>query len=145
MRLIQKTVIVSCSSKQMYELVNDIESYPRFLPWCSAAEIENSTDEALVATVSLALGKIKQSFTTRNTLQPGKRIDMDLVRGPFKQLTGHWKFEDIEEHACRVQLELNFEFENKMLVLTFNKAFEYIMYALIDAFETRAIQVYGKQ
>ena len=128
----------------MFELVNDVESYPRFLPWCTGAEIEDAGEDHFIATVSLSWGGMRKSFTTRNTLQPGRQIDMNLVRGPFKQLTGRWQFDDLAGDCCRVGLEMDFEFKNKILKLALDKAFEHIAYSLIDAFKTRATQLYAR-
>ena len=128
----------------MFALVNDVESYPGFLPWCSAAGIESAGENHLVATITLSLGKLQQSVTTRNTLQPGKRIDMELVRGPLRHMRGAWRFDDVGDGNCRVSLELNFEFKNKILKLALDKAFGRLSYASVDAFRNRARQVYGE-
>ncbi len=129
----------------MFDLVNDVESYPRFLPWCSGAEVEGAGENNLIATVILSWGGIKQSMTTRNTLQPGRRIDMRLVRGPFKQLAGCWQFDEVADDSCRICLELDFEFKNRILKLALDKVFEHIMYSSVDAYQTRAAQIYGKR
>ena len=128
----------------MFALVNDVESYPGFLPWCSAAGIESAGENHLVATITLSLGKLQQSVTTRNTLQPGKRIEMELVRGPLRHMRGAWRFDDVGDGNCRVSLELNFEFKNKILKLALDKAFGRLSYASVDAFRNRARQVYGE-
>ena len=132
------------TSRQMFALVNDVESYPAFLPWCSAAGIEDGGEDHLVATITLSLGKIQQSVTTRNTLRPGKRIDMELVRGPLRHLRGVWRFDDVDGGNCRVSLDLDFEFKNKILKLALDKAFGHLSYASVDAFRNRAGQVYGR-
>ena len=128
----------------MFALVNDVESYPGFLPGCSAAGIESAGENHLVATITLSLGKLQQSVTTRNTLQPGKRIEMELVRGPLRHMRGAWRFDDVGDGNCRVSLELNFEFKNKILKLALDKAFGRLSYASVDAFRNRARQVYGE-
>ena len=132
------------TSDRMFALVNDVESYPEFLPWCSAARIEGAGKNHLIATIILSLGKIQQSVTTRNTLQPGRRIDMELVRGPLQQLCGVWRFDDVASGNCRVSLSLDFEFKNKILKLALDKAFGQLTYMSIDAFRNRARQVYGR-
>ena len=142
---VTRTTVVPYTSDQMFALVNDVESYPRFLPWCVGAEIEGAVKNQLIATVTLSWGGIRQSVTTRNTLQPSRRITMDLVRGPFKQLTGCWQFDEVAGNCCRVCLELHFEFKNRILKLALDKAFEHIMYSSVDAFNNRATQIYGKR
>jgi len=134
---------VPYTAEQMYELVNDIESYPAFLPWCSDASVTVHGDDSLTASLSMAAGRIRRSFTTENTMQPGRRIDVRLVNGPFRYLSGYWTFEPEEGGACRITLEMDFEFKNKLLKMTLSKLFHHIMDSLVDAFTRRARQVYG--
>ncbi len=129
----------------MYALVNDINAYPDFLRWCKKAEVHDQSAHHLTATIALEAGKVKQSFTTRNTMQPGQRIDMQLVEGPFKYLKGSWQFSDIDTHLCKIELDIQFEFKNKLLKLALNHTFNHIMNGMIDAFSQRACEVYGKR
>ena len=142
---ISKTTVVPYTPEEMYVLVNDIESYPVFLPWCTAAKISFQQEESLTATLSLALGKIKQSFTTENTMQDGSRIDMQLIEGPFKHLSGYWRFIQEDEQSCYVQLHMHFEFKNKIIKHTLGKAFYKVMDTLVDSFVQRAQQIYGNR
>ena len=142
---ISKTTVVPYTPEEMYVLVNDIESYPAFLPWCSAAKILTQQDESLTATLSLALGKIKQSFTTENTMQDGSRIEIQLIEGPFKHLSGYWKFNPEDEQSCHIQLHMDFEFKNKIIKHTLGKAFYKVMDSLVESFAQRAQQVYGNR
>ena len=143
MTKISKATVVPYTPEEMYVLVNDIESYPAFLPWCSAAKILTQQEESLTATLSLALGKIKQSFTTENTMQDGSRIEIQLIEGPFKHLSGYWKFNPEDEQSCHIQLHMNFEFKNKIIKHTLGKAFYKVMDSLVESFVQRAQQVYG--
>jgi ribosome-associated toxin RatA of RatAB toxin-antitoxin module len=129
----------------MYSLVNDVESYPYFLPWCTDAEVFDPRPDRLRATISLNAGRIKQVFTTENTMQPGRRIDVHLVSGPFRYLEGHWEFQPEGSGGCRVFLEMNFEFKNKVVKLALDKIFNHIVTTLVDAFRERAEQVYGRR
>jgi len=140
---ISKTAVVPYTPSEMYALVNDIESYPVFLPWCTAAKISNKKDESLIATLSLAMGKIKQSFTTENIMREGSRIDMRLIEGPFKHLTGYWKFNPEDEQSCHIQLHMNYEFKNKIIKYTLGKMFYTVMNTMVESFVQRAQQVYG--
>ncbi|MCK5668228.1 MAG: type II toxin-antitoxin system RatA family toxin [Gammaproteobacteria bacterium] len=142
---ISKTTVVPYTPEEMYVLVNDIESYPAFLPWCSAAKILTQQEESLTATLSLALGKIKQSFTTENTMQDGSRIEIQLIEGPFKHLSGYWKFNPEDEQSCHIQLHMDFEFKNKIIKHTLGKAFYKVMDSLVESFAQRAQQVYGNR
>ena len=133
------------SAEEMYDLVNDIEAYPQFLPWCTAAQIVSRNDNTLRARIALAKGKIKQSFTTANTLQPGRAIHMRLVEGPFKHLTGNWRFAPLDAHSCQVSLEMNFEFANRIISLALGPIFNRILNALVRAFQQRAVDLYGRR
>jgi len=129
----------------MYALVNDIESYPDFLHWCKHAEILYAANTHLRATIAIETGKIKQSFTTENRMQPGRSISMQLVEGPFKYLSGHWQFEPQINQSCKISLNIQFEFKNKLLKLALNKAFNYIMASLVESFSQRACEIYGRR
>jgi len=136
---------VPYTSDEMYVLVNDIESYPSFLPWCTEAKILSQQEESLIATLSMALGKIKQSFTTENTMQDGSRIDIELIEGPFKHLSGYWRFIQEDEQSSHIHLHMHFEFKNKIIKHTLGKAFYKVMDTLVDSFVQRAQQIYGSR
>lgn len=140
---VNRSTVVPYTSRQMFALVNDVESYPSFLPWCNAAEVEVDGENRRIATITLSLGRLRQSVTTRNTLQPDRRIDMDLVRGPLHKLCGAWRFDDVAGGGCRVSLDLAFEFKNRVLRLALDKAFGGLTYSSMDAFRNRARLVYG--
>ncbi len=142
---ISKTTVVPYTSDEMYVLVNDIESYPIFLPWCTEAKIISQQEESLTATLSMVLGKIKQSFTTENTMQDGSRIDIQLIEGPFKHLSGYWRFIQEDEQSCHIHLHMHFEFKNKIIKHMLGKAFYKVMDTLVDSFVQRAQQIYGSR
>lgn len=142
---IHKRETVPYSADEMYSLVNDIESYPDFLPWCKNAEILEPGTGRLKACIYLEAGKIKQSFSTQNTMQPGKSIDMKLLEGPFKFLTGHWQFDAVDDNTCTVKLDIAFEFKNKLLKLALSGTFHRILDTLVDSFVRRAESVYGRR
>jgi len=143
--VIRKTAVVPYTAEQMYDLVNNVDAYPEFLPWCSDASIDVQGEESLTASLTMATGRIRQSFTTENTMEPGRRINVRLVTGPFRYLTGSWVFEPADGgKSCRISLEMDFEFKNKILKLTLSKLFHHIVDTLVDAFTRRAVQVYGR-
>ena len=142
---ISKSVEVLYSADEMYTLVNDIESYPSFLPWCNDTRVFRQSDRKLSATLELAIGRIRQSFSTENTMEPGRLISMRLIKGPFKQLAGTWKFDQIDNNKCRVELHMHFEFKNRILKLSLEGIFNRIMDTLVESFVNRAIQVYGQR
>lgn len=145
LRHFRSTTQVRYSAEEMYDLVNDIEAYPQFLPWCTAADIVSRNENTLSARIVLAEGKIKQSFTTANTLKRGRSIEMHLIEGPFKHLTGSWRFDPLDAQRCEVSLEMDFEFANRIISVAFGPIFIRILNSLIRAFQQRAVDLYGER
>ena len=143
MPMIHKTAIVPYTPAQMYDLVNDIASYPEFVPWCAESHVLTCTEEAITATLVFARGSMKKAFTTKNQLQKDTRIEMGLLDGPFKHLRGVWCFEALAEGHCRVTLDLDFEFSTRLLGVMFGPLFHQVANRLVDAFHQRANAVYG--
>jgi len=143
MPTIHRNALLPYSATKMYDLVNDINQYPQFLPWCRQANIHQTTPEWIEASIEIAKGGIHKTFTTRNYLTPVQKIDMKLVEGPFKHLHGLWDFESLAENACKVSLTLEFEFSNALLAMAMGAMFNQIANTLLDAFCQRAHQVYG--
>lgn len=139
---VAKSALVPFSAEQMYLLVNDVQHYPAFLPWCSSATVLSQHDNTLDAQVTIDVKGIKKSFTTRNTATPHSRIDLVLVDGPFSSLTGYWAFQILKEDACKVMLTLDFEFSNQLLAATIGPVFNHIANTMVDAFSQRAHNVY---
>jgi ribosome-associated toxin RatA of RatAB toxin-antitoxin module len=142
---INRSAIVPYSCAEMYDLVTNIDEYPDFLPWCGGSRIISSTPEKLVAEIQIAYKKINKGFTTENTLMPNERMVMNLVEGPFKHLRGDWVFTQLEDRACKVALELDFEFSNKLIAFAIGPIFSNIANTFVDNFRQRAEQVYGKR
>lgn len=143
MPLIQRSALVRFSAAQMFALVDDIPAYPQFLPWCSAASEKQRDGDDVVASIQIARGGFQRAFTTRNRLQKDKMIEMRLVEGPFRHLQGFWRFEALDEGACKVSLDIEFEFDSKLLAFTLGPVFGQICNSLVDAFVTRAKVKYG--
>jgi len=144
MAIINKSALVRYSASQMYELVDDIDAYPEFLPWCKNATVLSRDEDEVHATLALSRGGIHKTFTTCNRLQKGKMIEMRLVDGPFQHLEGFWRFEKLGEGACKVSLDLEFEFSNRLLDVTLGPIFNQIANSLVDAFCERAVNSYGR-
>lgn len=140
---IDRSALVWHSAERMQALVSDIPSYPLFLPWCSAAEIHDVSPEQVLASIEVTKGGVRHRFTTRNLMGP-QRIDIDLVEGPFQRLHGRWFFEPLDVNASKVILKLDFEFGGRLSKLAFGPIFSQAANSLVDAFCTRADQVYGK-
>jgi ribosome-associated toxin RatA of RatAB toxin-antitoxin module len=143
MTTIHKSALVPYSAEQMYTLVDDIPAYPEFLPWCSGSKEINRGENEVEASLDIAHSGVHKSFTTRNHLEINKTIEMQLVKGPFKHLNGIWRFEPLGDAGSKVMLDLEFEFSNKLLGMTFGPLFSKIASSLVDAFIQRAQKVYG--
>ena len=143
MHHISKSAIVPYSCEQMYQLVNQVNNYPEFLNWCSSASILNQTDSEITASVSIKKSAFNQTFTTINTLTINQRIDMRLKDGPFNHLSGAWIFTALSDNACKVELELEFNFSSKVVDVAIAPIFTSIANSQLDAFVTRAKQIYG--
>lgn len=143
MTTISRSALVEYDQDRMYALVADIESYPVFLPWCRDARILERDDETITAMIEIAYKGIHKSFTTRNRVHPCKMMEMHLVEGPFKYLRGYWHFAPLEGHGCKVTLDLEFEFSNKLIGMTVGRVFNEIANQMVDSFCARAQDVYG--
>jgi ribosome-associated toxin RatA of RatAB toxin-antitoxin module len=126
----------------MFALVNDVARYPEFLPWCVGARVEPVSQDALLATLTVARGVLRMDFTTRNTVQPDARILMELTDGPFKLLRGEWRFEAIGDRGSRVRFRVEFEFKSKLMGAALSSVFEDVCATTVDAFVQRAQQIY---
>ena len=140
---ISRSALVMYSAEQMYDLVSDIESYAEFLPGCAGGRIDRQEGEQLEATLEVAKAGLRHSFSTRNKMIPGKSIEMQLLEGPFKHLSGVWTFQPLGDDGCKVSLELEFEMSNKLTQATLGGLIGQMMNAMVDAFGKRAKQIYG--
>jgi len=144
MAVVQKNVLISYSAEQMFALVEKVEDYPLFLPWCGGVNVLERSDEQLKATLSINYHGIKQSFTTQNVNSPPNMMEMRLVDGPFKQLHGQWTFTALRSNACKIEFDLRYEFSSKLLEHLIGPVFGKITNSFVDAFCARAEVVYGK-
>jgi ribosome-associated toxin RatA of RatAB toxin-antitoxin module len=145
MTVIQRSSIVPHSTEEMYKLVNAIEDYPQFIPWCHETEVHSRDEDEIRATLYFEGGGFKKSFTTCNRLQQNKMIEMRLIHGPFRHLEGFWTFEEKGDEQSLVRLDLEFELANKLLGIAFGAVFNQVANTLVDAFSKRAQQVYGNK
>ena len=128
----------------MYDLVNAVDTYPEFLPWCGGARIEQQTDTSMEAAIQIRVAGLDQWFKTSNIMVPGESIVMQLVEGPFKKLRGQWKFLPREETGCRIELVLEFEFKAGLAAKLIAPAFTRIANTMVDSFCQRAHELHGK-
>ncbi len=146
MKTVQKSVLIWYHAQEMYALVIDVASYPQFLPWCDRASVLQEHEDGMTAEVGIAIGGVHQTFTTRNRHTTDRAVDLQLVEGPFSRLEGHWRFTplgDGAERACRVELNLDYGFDNATLGKLVGPVFDRIASNLVDAFVKRAQHVYG--
>ncbi len=143
MPVIARSALVCYSAQQMFDLINDIEAYPQYMEGCVGAQIIAREVDLLEARLDLNKAGVQQSFTTRNQLRPPHEMRMELVEGPFSQFAGAWQFTALNETACKVSLDLRFEFSNKLLAVVANKWFEAVASKQVDALCQRAKLVYG--
>ena len=145
MATVKKSALVLYSTAEMYALVSDIEAYPQFLPWCRSTQVLSRNENEVRATIEMAKGGVHKSFTTCNRMQIHKMIGMRLLEGPFKRLEGYWRFEALRADASKVSLDMEFEFANYLLRVAIEPVFKQIANSLVDAFCSRAADLYGKR
>ena len=143
MAVVHKTVFLGYSAQQMFDLVAQVEDYPKFLPWCGEVKVLERGENTLVATLAIHYHGIRQSFTTSNANTPFNQMKMTLVDGPFKCLDGTWSFKALREDACKVEFDLHYEFSNRMLEQLIGPVFGVIANSMVDSFCKRAETVYG--
>ena len=127
----------------MFALVNDVESYPSFLPWCNDVEVHERQQNIVEATLELHRGSISRHFRTRNTSVPGQSMEILLVHGPFRHFGGGWTFQQLGDLGCKVTLALDFEFESRLLEKALGSFFEETCNSLVDAFVRRANSIHA--
>ena len=140
---VERSAILPYSAAQMFQLVNDIDSYPEFVPWCVKCGVHKQSAEEKEATMTFAKRGINASVTTRNELQQNKKIVMRLVKGPFKELVGAWSFHEIDATSCKVELDMRFTFSNRLYAMTLGPVFNQVANKLVSAFTERARDIYG--
>jgi ribosome-associated toxin RatA of RatAB toxin-antitoxin module len=142
MKRIARSAIVPHSAAQLHAVVEDIESYPRFLPWCVGVEVKSRTPTSTVAALAVGLRGVRQSFTTHNENRPPDTIDMKLVEGPFRHFAAAWRFQALGEKACKVEFSMEFEFASRALAALLQPVFEHIADSMVDAFTRRANEIH---
>ncbi len=138
MPIIERSALVPYSADDMYLIVTDVGAYPEFLPWCSGASVQSQTESDQQASVSINAVFSQTEFQTRNQLEPGEKITMQLVEGPFKYLKGEWDFKQLGDSGCKVTLVVDFEFSNRVLGRAISPVFTKVCDTLVDAFIKRA-------
>jgi len=138
---VNRSALVPFSASKMFSLVDDIEQYPEFLPWCKSTTVIERSDNEVIASIEIAKAGINKSFTTKNH-NTENQIEMSLVDGPFKSLHGYWRFTPLDDDACKVSLDIEFDFSSKLMSMTLGPIFSQICNSLVNAFVERAMKVY---
>ncbi len=145
MVVVDRSVLASYTANEMYALVDDVESYPQFLPWCEGTSVVLREPGRTVATIRANYHGLRQEVTTENANRPGERIDITLVSGPFRTLRGHWQFTPIGARGCRIDFRLEYQFASRILDKVAGPVFHKIADGFVDAFVRRAEQRFGRR
>lgn len=140
-----KSVLVPYSAEEMFVLVDGVETYPQFLPWCGGTELHLRDDATTEATLHIHYLHVKQHFSTRNSKRYPEEMTIRLKSGPFRKLEGFWRFKVLAETACKIEFHLNYEFSSSLLEKVLGPVFGMVTNSLVDAFVRRAEQVYGER
>jgi len=143
MPTVEKSALVKVSAQDMFALVDDIESYPDFLPWCAGSRILKREGDVVEAELQIAKGGFKHSFATRNINDKGGRIIISLLEGPFSSLEGAWNFMPLREDASKISLDLEFEMKGVVANFAFGAIFNQICNTMVASFTERAKQIYN--
>lgn len=142
MTLFRRQVTVEYTAEQMFDLVNDITAYPRFIPLVSSVEILDLRDRQMRAVFKIAKGQLGFEFTTLNSFEKARFISMKLENGPFKHFKGSWRFSPLESDHCLIDLNMEFEFSNPLFSMVLNALFNQLCVSMMDAFRRQAAIVY---
>lgn len=140
-----KTVLVAYTPAEMFTLVDAVENYPDFLPWCGGSELHLRDDSTTEATIHIHYMQVKQRFSTRNAKCFPESMELRLKDGPFRQLEGEWRFKALGDAACKIEFSLRYEFSSALLAKLLGPVFGHIANTLVDAFVHRAEKVYGSR
>ena len=143
MTAINRSVLLPYPAAKVYQLINDIEAYPRYMKGCRGAEILYADNEVIEARLDLAAMGLKHSITTRNRLQPPTTITMELVEGPFSQFAGSWRVDALSDEACKVTLDLSFTLSSKIVAAAAKAVFNPVADNMVDVIVRRAKELYG--
>jgi ribosome-associated toxin RatA of RatAB toxin-antitoxin module len=144
MKRIARSAIVEHPARELYALVEDIEAYPQFLPWCRGARVRERSAERTVATLAVGLKGVRYEFSTENSNRPPEAIDMRLLEGPFRRFAAHWRFHALAPNAARIEFSMAYELAGGLVGRALAPIFDSIADTMVDAFKRRADQVHAK-
>jgi ribosome-associated toxin RatA of RatAB toxin-antitoxin module len=143
MAVVEKSVLIERTAVQMFELVDRVEDYPKFLPWCGGTELLERTDGKTAARIHISYHGLKAHFATENAKEAPRQMDIRLREGPFRSMDGGWRFTPLGETACKVEFRLHYEFSSKILEMVLGPVFHHIANTFVESFVKRAQQLYG--
>lgn len=143
MAVVEKSVLIERTAAQMFELVDRVEDYPKFLPWCGGIDLHERTEQTTVATIHINYHGLKAHFSTANAKEAPTRMDISLREGPFRQMEGSWRFKPLGEGACKIEFHLHYEFSSRILEAALGPVFSHIANTFVESFVKRAQIVYG--
>ena len=141
---IKRSALMPYPARFMYDIVNDVERYPEFLPWCGGARLEHADEHSMRAAILMQAAGLNHWFKTRNTMVPGESIEIELVEGPFSRLDGSWRFTQLNDQGCKIELALNFEIKHGLAAAIMTPAFSRIANTLVESFCNRARQLHER-
>lgn len=140
---VEKSVLILRTPAQMFELVDRVEDYPQFLPWCGGIELISRTADHTAARIHIRYRGIKAHFATENAKEPPHLMKLAFREGPFRRLDGSWRFTALGDNGCKVEFRLHYEFSSAVLEKVLGPVFGYIVNTFVDSFVKRAHHVYG--
>jgi ribosome-associated toxin RatA of RatAB toxin-antitoxin module len=143
MAVVEKSVLIERTAVQMFELVDRVEDYPKFLPWCGGTELLERTDTKTAARIHISYHGLKAHFATENAKDVPRQMSIRLREGPFRSMDGGWRFTALGETACKIEFRLQYEFSSKILERALGPVFHHIANTFVESFVKRAQQIYG--
>ena len=143
MPLVEKSVLIECTPAEMFALVDRVEDYPQFLPWCGGTELHQRDESTTAATIRIAYRGITSHFSTVNSKEIPTLMRIHLRDGPFTRMEGHWRFLPLGDAACKVEFLLHYDFSSRVLAKILGPVFNHIVETFVESFVKRARQVYG--
>lgn len=143
MAVVEKSVLIERTASQMFELVDRVEDYPKFLPWCGGTELLERTDNKTAARIHINYHGLKAHFATENAKEAPHWMSIQLREGPFRSMGGGWRFMPLGDTACKIEFRLHYEFSSKILEKALGPVFHHIANTFVESFVKRAQQIYG--
>ncbi|MEC8077706.1 MAG: type II toxin-antitoxin system RatA family toxin [Pseudomonadota bacterium] len=141
MKRIYKQEDINIDISTIFNLINDVENYPNYLPWCTSTKVDRKSESLLIGEIFISKSFIKWNFSTKNKIEKNKSIRLELVDGPFDSLDGQWLFSTIDEHNTKVSLEISYKFKSSIIELSIEPIFTSIMNSILESFIQEAFKL----